>query len=243
MFAALKAITQAIPHAFTSGNLLSGICAILAISSKEYELAAYLVMFAGLLDFFDGFLARLFKVSGDFGKQLDSLADVVSFGVVPAYMLYSIASDLTQWPFNAPENQHWIRFMPLMIGVFSALRLAKFNLDTRQATGFIGLPTPANAFWIISLPFLLESHGEVVFPIIKNLWVIGGFTVLSCFLLVAEIPLFSLKVKGLGWKENKWVYIFLIVCLVSLLLLKFAALFILIPLYIVISLFINLLNR
>lgn len=239
IFARLKRISQSLPHVLTSSNLFCGILAIVAISNQEYTQASYLVMLAGLFDFFDGFAARMLKVSGDFGKQLDSLADVVTFGVVPAYMLYSIANDLTMWPFGV-DSFRWMKYAPLMIGVFSALRLAKFNLDTRQTTGFIGLPTPANAFWIISLPFLLSEYGDQLFPILRHLWVFGLFTILSCFLLVAELPLFSLKVKGLSWKENRFIYIFLIVCLLLLLLLKFAALAVIVPLYILISLFIKL---
>lgn len=236
------AIMKFIPHLLTSGNLFSGILAIVFISRGELIEATWCIFIAGFLDFFDGFAARLLKVSGEFGKQLDSLADVVTFGVVPAYMLFSISMQLQQWPFQMEVAAVWV-YVPLLIGVFSALRLAKFNIDTRQTTGFIGVPTPANAFWLAGLPYLIRDHQELV----QQHWIhpvgIAVLALVSCLLLVSEIPLLSLKVKSFRFKEAWPQYFLLIAVVISLIVFKFAGLMVLLPLYLIFSLIDKQLNN
>ncbi|MDX5320685.1 MAG: CDP-diacylglycerol--serine O-phosphatidyltransferase [Bacteroidota bacterium] len=222
-----------LPHLITSGNLFCGLLAIVFLAEGELIPAAYCIFIAGLLDFFDGFAARLLKVSGDFGKQLDSLADVVTFGAVPAFMLFKISQELSTWPFemSAPTG---IIYVPLLIGVFSALRLAKFNIDTRQTTGFIGVPTPANAFCLAGLPFLIRDVPEsltYIQPIS-----IAVIAVVSSLLLVAEIPLISLKLKSYSLKDAWPQYLLLFVIGLSLLVFKFAGLLALVPVYLILSL-------
>jgi len=221
-----------VPHLITSGNLFCGVLAILALGRGEFFLASNLVILAGVLDFFDGFAARIFKVDGDFGKQLDSLADVITFGLVPGLYLYHTLLKLNEWPFEM-SYPTWLVFIPLLIPVFSALRLAKFNIDTEQSSSFIGLPTPANAFWIMSLPYFMEEFNYLE---LMNPYVLVAWALLSCFLLVSPLKLMALKVKGFGWKENASRYIFLLICLILLVVFKFASLSIIIPFYILYSL-------
>lgn len=231
-----------IPHLITSGNLFCGILALVYLGEGQLIPATYCIFIAGVLDFFDGFAARLLKASGDFGKQLDSLADAVTFGVVPGMMLFQISQQLTAWPFgqSAPI---YIVYFPLMIGVFSALRLAKFNIDTRQTSSFLGLPTPANAFWIASIPFLIEANPSWV----QNGWIspytLAAVALLSCLLLVSELPLLSLKFKSWGFKSNWAAYLLLIGMGMSLIVFKFAGLLALVPLYIIVSVIDNQLKK
>jgi len=223
-----------IPHLITSGNLFCGILALLYLGDGQLIPASYCIFIAGLLDFFDGFAARLLKVAGDFGKQLDSLADVVTFGVVPGMMLFKIAQQLTLWPYgqSAPLL---VVYLPLLIGVFSALRLAKFNIDTRQANSFLGLPTPANAFWIASMPFIIKAYPSWVQDAWISPYTLAAMAVLSCILLVSEIPLLALKFKNWSFKNNWAAYLLLIGMGISLIVFKFAGLLALVPLYILFS--------
>lgn len=200
----MKAI-KFIPNLFTLGNLLCGVLAIYHIFGDRSETAAMLVVLAAILDFFDGFLARLLKADGEMGKQLDSLADLVSFGVVPAFMLYHLS-----WPVDG-----YPRFAFLLLALFSAYRLAKFNIDTRQTTEFIGVPTPVTALMVISWVFIESDLRD---------WLFGSalpyavFCVLISLLLVSEIRLPSLKIKK-GPLRNYYRHLFLAgVCLVSALL-------------------------
>lgn len=197
-----------IPNAITSGNLICGCISIQQMSQGNMTTAAIFILLAAFLDFFDGMAARMLKVSGDLGKQLDSLADMVSFGLAPAFIAFGLLE-------NAVENKIYAYFAFIM-AVFSALRLAKFNIDERQSEEFIGLPTPANAlFWIgISLSYWQSfnmEHGKSV----ADLWVkwsanpyfIVGAILLLSYAMVAEIPLISLKFKNFGWKGNEYRYL------------------------------------
>ncbi len=223
-----------IPHLITSGNLFCGILALVYLGEGQLIPASYCIFIAGVLDFFDGFAARLLKVAGDFGKQLDSLADVVTFGVVPGMMLFQISDQLTAWPFGQSAPLAVVYF-PLIIGIFSALRLAKFNIDTRQTSSFLGLPTPANAFWIASVPFLIEANPLWVQETWINPYVLAAIALLSSILLVSELPLLSLKFKSWGFKANWAAYLLLIGMGISLFVFKFAGLAALVPLYILVS--------
>ena len=196
-------IKKYIPDFITSMNLLCGVIGVVFAFKGRFDLAFYLMLAGAVCDFCDGLVARLLGAYSDLGKELDSLADLVSFGVLPSVMLYSLMKT-----FMFGENVFcWI---PLLIAVFSGLRLAKFNLDARQSTRFIGLPTPANALFWGSL--VLGEHAFLV-SLRFNAFFLFLFMLLFCFLLVAEVPLIALKFKSLSFAENKVRYLFLAGCI------------------------------
>src|ERR1051325_6870792 len=186
-------IKKHIPNAITCGNLFCGCIAAVAAIYGNTETAAIAVVIAAVLDFFDGMAARLLQVSSNIGKDLDSLADMVSFGLVPGLLIYKIMEQL-DW--NAigwkGEITHIIVYFPLIITVFSALRLAKFNNDSRQSDSFIGLPTPANTMLITSIALIAANNDYGLAPIIKSPPFLILLSALSAFLLVAELPLIAL---------------------------------------------------
>ena len=182
-------ITKHIPNPITCLNLFSGSMAVYYAFLGNYELVFALVLLAAVFDFFDGFAARLLKAYSPMGKELDSLADMVSFGLAPGAVAFSL---LRQTAF--PE---WLAFAGFIIPVFSALRLAKFNIDERQTTSFIGMPTPANAIFWVNAAFSFSGL------LIENSWAILILIVVMSGLLVAEIPMFSLKFKNFSWKSNQ----------------------------------------
>ena len=190
------------------------------------DMAAWLIGLAAVLDFGDGFVARLVKVSGPFGKELDSLADVVTFGVLPATIVFQLC-----WF----QELGSISYGSFLIAVLSALRLANFNIDTRQSESFIGLPVPANAMLIAAFP-LMERYQPQYDAIWKNDIALGMMIAFS-FMLVSELPLFALKFKSFGWTENRLKFSFLIASALLLLFLHFAAIPLIILLYILVSLF------
>lgn len=200
----------------TLSNLLCGCLGILAVLQEgDLRKAGLLIGVALVLDFFDGFVARLLKESSELGKQLDSLADVVSFGVLPGFILWGLMKDSAFLPQNTA-------YMTFLIPVFSALRLAKFNIDTRQSMSFIGLPTPANAMVIAVFPYLAESSPEIA-DILFNSWFLPVYILIFVYLLVAEIPLPALKFKNYNWQDNRFTYILLILSVILLALLKLSA--------------------
>jgi CDP-diacylglycerol---serine O-phosphatidyltransferase len=205
-------IRKHIPNAITSLNLASGCIAIVFAFQGAYMTAAYFIALAAVFDFFDGFAARLLKAYSPIGKELDSLADVVSFGVAPGIMIFNYLSDLSL----ATNSSIYLPYLAFLIPVFSALRLAKFNIDERQASSFIGLPTPANAiFWAFGIAGFFNDILDTSFdPLI----VIAVVIVFS-WLLVSNLPMFSLKFKHYKWRGNRLRYYFLAGCLVLLLLL------------------------
>lgn len=194
-----------IPNALTCCNLISGCIAITYALGGWMGAALTFIIVGAIFDFFDGMVARLLHVSSPIGKELDSLADVVTFGVAPSMML-------TMWAmFCRPEGlPFWVCFIPLLMAAFSALRLAKFNLDERQTMGFIGLPTPANALFWASL---LTTWGADLRQYPASLPILFVLMLLSCYLLVSEIPMFALKFKTWGWHGNEVKWIFLAVCI------------------------------
>jgi CDP-diacylglycerol--serine O-phosphatidyltransferase len=242
-------IKKHIPNAITCGNLVCGCVAILQIFEGNMVLASYLVGLAAVLDFFDGFAARLLKVSSPIGKDLDSLADMVTFGVVPGLIMHrmlQIGYLVNHQDYEVVIRNQWMVYIPLLIPVFSAVRLAKFNNDTRQTEAFIGVPTPANAILICSIPLIVNwdtqfdlKHCGIIHFLIHP-YAILGLSVLMSYLLVAELPLFSLKFKQFGWKGNEIRFVFLALSLVSLIVFQFLGLTIAIVLYIVLSLVNNL---
>lgn len=218
-----------LPNAMTCCNLLCGCVGIVAAFNNDLLLSSYLIVIAGIFDFFDGFVARLVKASSAIGKELDSLADMVTFGVLPSIIIYHLILE------SVPDLPSiWKCYLAFVIAVFSALRLAKFNIDERQTSGFIGLPTPANAFLIASIPVILRQHEDWA-PYILNANYLIAFSFLMSFLLVMEVPLFALKFKGFGWKGNEIKYLFIGISAVLVILLNFAAMPPIIALYILLS--------
>jgi CDP-diacylglycerol---serine O-phosphatidyltransferase len=206
-------VRKHIPNAITSLNLASGCIAIVfAFQGGTYMTAAYFIALAAVFDFFDGFAARLLKAYSPIGKELDSLADIVSFGVAPGIMVFNYISDLSL----ATNSSIYLAYLAFLIPVFSALRLAKFNIDERQATSFIGLPTPANAiFWAFGIAGFFNDIFDTNFdPLI-----VIAVDLFSSWLLVSNLPMFSLKFKHYKWRGNRLRYYFLSGCLVLLLLL------------------------
>ena len=208
-------MTRHIPNAITCCNLFSGCIACVMAYEMKYELAVGFIILGAVFDFFDGMLARLLKVSGPLGKELDSLADDITFCLAPAMIVFSLFKEVHYPDFLFPFAEY-IPYTAFLIAVFSALRLGKFNIDPRQSSSFIGVPTPANAlFWgalVIGLhDFLLSAHFNAIY--------LFALVCLTSWLLIAEIPMFSLKFKNLSWKDNKVKYIFLLVCIPFILLL------------------------
>jgi CDP-diacylglycerol--serine O-phosphatidyltransferase len=233
-----------IPNAVTCINLLCGCLALTFIFRGELVIGAYLVGFAAVADFFDGLLARALRVSSPIGKDLDSLADMVSFGMVPGAIIFKLLQLAT-----APEiyvagvalngmeeyQTHWLTYFGFLITIFSALRLAKFNNDTRQTTSFIGLPTPACTLVVASLPLILANDQFGVKDILLNPWLLLGLSILLSGLLVAELPLFALKFKNLKWLGNRRRFIFVALALVLVLTLRAAGIPIAVLLYVLLS--------
>jgi len=238
-----------VPNIITSLNLLCGSVAVLFAVSGDLVTAAVFVFFGIFFDFFDGLAARLLDAQSDVGLQFDSLADMVTSGVVPGLVMvqlinksltgeyFVITKLFSQTEGTAVFNTQYLPLIGLLIIVASGYRLAKFNVDTRQTTGFIGLPTPANTLLILGFALILELQDVPwASDIILNQWFLLGITLLSCILLNAEIPLFALKFKTWDVRSNAKRYLFLTFCLVSLVLLKYLAIPMIIVVYILLSL-------
>jgi CDP-diacylglycerol--serine O-phosphatidyltransferase len=213
----IKSWYRFVPSLFTSLNLVCGIIATYLSLEGRIDLAIALMFIAAFFDFIDGFVARLLKVCGDFGKELDSLADLISFGLLPGAMLFFVQKTNIVGNSDSFENLSFIQWfyllIPILIPVFSALRLAKFNIDERQKSEFIGLPTPANALFFASLCYTFNFNPESILNILNNPIVITISILLFSYLLVSEIPLFALKFSSYSWKKNKLRYIFILASL------------------------------
>lgn len=195
--------TKQIPNIITGLNLFSGCISIVFAFKHNFEFAFYFILLAAIFDFFDGFVARLLKVSSNIGKELDSLSDVVSFGVAPSMILFNFFYTID---FEIIGNfSKYIPYIIFIIPVFSAFRLSKFNLDTRQTSSFIGLPAPANALFFSTYVFLPNFLNIIHNPITILILVI-----IFSILLISEIPMFSLKFKTWNIKDNIAIYLFLI---------------------------------
>ena len=204
-----------IPNIITCCNLICGCIAVSAAFQHMFTASLLLILFGALFDFFDGMTARALGVSGRMGIELDSLADMVTFGVAPSAMLYMMFREV-RYPEMIYSNFYFVLFpiLGFLLAAFSALRLAKFNIDERQHTTFIGMPTPANAiFWAA----LISSSEDYLCSPMFNAPFLLAFEILACWLLVCEIPMFSLKFKNHTWQDNKVKYIFLCFCAVILL--------------------------
>lgn len=224
-------VTRIIPNSLTSCNLISGCVAVTYALGGQPEMALLFIIIGAIFDFFDGMSARLLGVSSPIGKELDSLADDVTFGVAPASMVFNLLM-ITEFPSILDFTRPFLPFFAYVIAAFSALRLAKFNLDERQSTSFIGLPTPANAlFWaslIAGCQDFLESSPYIFYLIMLMI-------VISSYLLIAELPMFALKFKTWGWKGNEIKYIFLITCIPMLFILGISAFAAIIAWYVILS--------
>jgi len=212
----MKFIIRAIPNTITLLNLLSGCIAIVFALRGWTEFAVYCIFAAAVFDFCDGLSARLLKAYSDLGKQLDSLSDLVSFGVAPAMLLHvklqSLLGNKFTGSFDNGLAWELLAFVPFIIALFSALRLAKFNIDTRQTVSFVGLPVPANALLIASL-ISLSVYGNCFVAFLDNWIAVIILSVVMSFLLVCNLPMFALKFVNLTWKANKTRFIFLLISL------------------------------
>jgi len=241
-----KYIFGFVPNTITSFNVLSGSLSVVFAFEGNLVLAGLLILIAAVFDFFDGMSARLLNAYSDMGKELDSLADMISFGLAPAVIVHVLLRQ--QMPevtilSDASFSQLLIVFFPFIITVFSALRLAKFNVDTRQTESFIGLATPANAMVWASLPFVLHFHDNSFFAgIITNIPFLLILSSVMSLLLVAELPMFSLKFKNLKFTENRSRFVFLLGCVLLLAIFKLAGIPLIIIWYILVSV-VNLINR
>ena len=215
-------ITKHIPNFITCLNIFSGCVAIHFAFQANYPAAFVAILLAAVFDFMDGFAARLLKAYSPMGKELDSLADVVSFGVAPGAIVFTVMCEA--------GVSDWLTYFGFIIPLFSALRLAKFNIDERQTTSFIGLPTPANAIFWAGLVFSYSEFLEA------NINVLLLLTLFFSLLLVSEIPMFSLKFKNATWSSNKIQYLFLVGCVIILALFQIDAFSVLITWYIALSL-------
>ncbi|MES2418956.1 MAG: CDP-diacylglycerol--serine O-phosphatidyltransferase [Bacteroidota bacterium] len=213
-----------IPNAITCANLFSGCIGIVYAFKGDLQTAAYLVLLSGIFDFFDGMAARLLKVKSAIGKDLDSLADMVSFGFLPGVVMFQLLK-------VSDYNSEYLPYLGFVITVFSALRLAKFNVDQRQTVDFIGLNTPMNTLFVVSLPFIAKDYPEIIGSSILLIAV----TAITSFLLISEIRIFSMKLSSLSWAENKMKFIFLILGAILIFFLKFVAVPFILILYIGLS--------
>lgn len=191
-----------IPNTITSLNLFSGCVGILFALKGDYLSAFYCVLASGIFDFFDGLVARLLKVKSLIGKELDSLADVISFGFLPGTVIYMMLSEVS--------TSEYLPYLGFVVTVFSALRLAKFNIDERQTSDFIGVNTPMNTFLIMSLPFIGKLYPQYIY----NSYILVMIILLTSALLVSELKLFSMKLNSLKWEANKFKYLFLIISVI-----------------------------
>lgn len=231
-------VIQHIPNALTSLNLVCGCLSIIAALSGDLKSASVYIAVAAMFDFFDGFVARALKAYSEIGKQLDSLADVVSFGVAPGMIMYNLTGTC-----YAPTGFCINMYVPFLIPVFSAIRLAKFNIDTRQLDSFIGLPTPANALFIASIPFMLNQQIDWLSAILLHQYFITFFPLLSAYMLVAELPLIALKFKHFGIKGNEFRYVLILLSTLFIIIFQFAGVALAILVYILLSIIQQLLQR
>ncbi len=221
-------IRSSIPNLLTLLNLLSGAISIFMAVHGNFEMAAIFILAGALFDFFDGFAARLLNVSSPIGGQLDSLSDLITFGLAPAFMLVMWLQKMWFPAMELSNPEQWIIFTPFLLAMFSALRLAKFNIDEEQTYDFKGLPTPANALFQVSFVFLLIQNPELT-----NTWFVLPVIVFFSVMLIAPIPLFGLKkVSGI---RGIFILILLIWSVAAVILFKFTAGVFIVPVYMLLS--------
>ena len=231
-------IKAQIPNLFTMLNLFCGCVALVMISDYKFDLAFYFVCLGIFFDFFDGFFARKFGVAGPLGVQLDSLADMVTSGVVPGFVMLCLLSNKNYSTLN------YLPYVGFIITLGACYRLAKFNIDERQSDSFIGLPTPANALFITSLPLIIVNFtNTIVAEYLCNNWVLLTITLLSTYIMNADIPLFSLKIKDFSFAKYKLQIFFLAISILMLIFLQILAVPLIIIIYVLLSVFNNIVNK
>jgi CDP-diacylglycerol---serine O-phosphatidyltransferase len=240
-------VVRQIPNALTSANLFLGAVGTYVAIIGRPDIAVWCILVAALFDFLDGFAARMLHAYSDIGKDLDSLADLISFGFAPAAVFSSmIHYYLTgSWGGQFMELAilpQLLLLLPFMLTVFAALRLAKFNNDIRQTESFIGLTTTATGMFTVSLGYLVYTNGGW-FLNLTNPWVVMGLVAVFCGLLVSEIPMFSLKFKRFGWRNNEHRFVLLIISIAAVVLLGAGALVVIVPVYVVYSVVLMFLKR
>ncbi|ARV07954.1 phosphatidylserine synthase [Polaribacter sp. SA4-10] len=232
-----------IPNLLTLGNLLSGTIATIFAVEGDFVFAGLFVVLGIIFDFLDGFVARILKVSGELGKQLDSLADMVTSGVVPGIIMFQLLKNRTEeiGDFSSDLNlQHYLPYLGLLLTLAACYRLAKFNIDTRQSDSFIGLPTPAMSLFVISLPLIVAySNYSIITDLVQNNYFLITVTLILTYLMNAELPLFSLKFKDYSFKNNVMKYFFLITAIVLIIILKYISIPLIIVFYVLLSVISN----
>ncbi len=237
-------IKSKIPNFITLLNLLSGCIALVFVAGNRFDIAFFFVCLGIFFDFFDGFFARLFKVQSPLGVQLDSLADMVTSGAVPGFVMFQLIfkyqnEGISVFDDFFPTN-HICPLAGFLITLGSCYRLAKFNIDTRQTNSFIGLPTPANALFILSIPLIIDSTTFLgLKEFLSNPYFLMAISAFSAYILNAEIPLFSLKMKNFSWETHKIQVLFLLFSLILLFSFKILGLPLVILLYVLLSLIQN----
>lgn len=230
-------IKKHIPNFITLLNLLAGIISIYLGMKGELQLSAALIFLAAMLDFLDGMLARVLNAKSPIGAQLDSLADIVSFGVAPAFIFFHTINMVLEM--NGQTDLDYLAFSAFIVPLFSALRLAKFNIDEIQTTSFIGLPTPATGLLLASFPIMiivcLAENKGLYYDISTNVYFLVAVALISSFLMVSRLPMFALKFTSLNWAENQTRYIFIVLSVFLIILLKLAAIPLIILMYVLIS--------
>jgi CDP-diacylglycerol---serine O-phosphatidyltransferase len=230
-------IKKHIPNIITLLNLFCGCIALVFVSKSDFLMAFIFVSLGIFLDFFDGFFARLFKVSSPLGLQLDSLADMVTSGVVPGYVMFLMLK-------SVENGFEYVPYLGFIITLGACYRLANFNIDTRQTNSFIGLPTPANALFVLSLPLINQVFQDDNFSgMIFSVWSLIIITLLSAFIMNAEIPLFSLKIKSFNLKDNLLQIGFLLISILLLAVFQFLGVAIIILFYVLLSVVMNVFQK
>lgn len=242
-----------IPNLLTLANLFFGVLAILMALSDRLIWASSFILLGIFFDFFDGYFARLLKIGGQFGRELDSLADVVTSGVAPGFIMFqllthaskgawysSLSCEQGNWQSFDGTNYYILPFLGFLIPLASAMRLAKFNIDERQTSSFIGMPTPGFSLYVLSLP-LIYFYGDIPFfaDLTQNIPFLVISTLAGCFLLNSELPMFSLKFDAYGWKGNEVKYIFLLLSAILLMAVKIVA----VPLIIIFYVFFSIIDN
>ena len=233
----IRSIVRQIPNTLTLLNLLCGSLAVM-LAFRDYLLEASILIAAGFLfDLLDGTAARLLKAQSPIGLQLDSLADLITFGLAPAAILFGIQEQVgTEGPFSIsmPTGTLILRLLPFLLTIAAGLRLAKFNIDERQTHQFIGLPTPANGLMVLALPLVLSGQpASFLNTWLANDLFIPVYSVTISYLMISPLRLYSIKIKGLGFQRNKFAFLFIAITLLLLIAFRQTGLFLIVPAYVV----------
>jgi CDP-diacylglycerol---serine O-phosphatidyltransferase len=240
-------IKKHIPNLITLINLFCGCIAVVFAFNQNVEMAFFFVALGIFFDFFDGFFARLFNVTSPLGLQLDSLADMVTSGVVPGTIMFFMltnALNIDISNFDITNLNFWFALCGYVITLGSCFRLANFNIDTRQTDSFIGLPTPANALFILSLPLILKNTDSlIILGLLTDKWFLLVITLFSAYILNAEIPLFALKIKNFSFQKYKLQIGFVLFSVIMIVMLQFLAIPLIIISYVLLSVVNNMLTK